>query len=189
MRLNPLVLLLLFAASSQARIGETSLQFVDRYGGPKDTSSTKISDKHFPLVEGAIHHTYEYQGWKIRAAFLQLDGPAVRMDFQKLSGAASGVTIKDYELEAIMTANTPAGMTWKHLLYDNPDSPNGPLGKLGEAYFANAMGQKMWQRTDGAILWLRSQLTVRLELPVAHQHEAQLKIRKDQKARASVPKF
>lgn len=189
MRLFLLVVWCSVISAAQARIGETSLQFVDRYGGPKDTSFTKISDKHFPLVEGAIHHTYEYQGWKIRAAFLQLDGPTVRMDFQKLSGAASGLTIKDYELEAIANANTPAGMSWKQILYNNPDSPNGPLGKLGEAYFANAMGQKMWQRTDGTILWLRSQLTVRLELPVARQHEAQLKIRKDQKARASVPKF
>jgi hypothetical protein len=189
MRLSSVLVVLLLATSSDARIGETSLQFVDRYGGPRDTKLTKITDTHSPLVEGAIHHTYEYQGWKIRAAFLQLDGPAVRMDFQKLSGAASGIAIQDYELEAIRTANTPAGMTWSQILCNNPDSPNGPLGKLGEAYFANAMGQKMWQRTDGAIMWLRSILTVRLELPAARQHEAQLKIRKDQKARASVPKF
>ena len=189
MRLCSFLFLMLLAASSDARIGETSLQFVDRYGGPKDTSSTKISDKNFPLVEGAIHHTYEYQGWKIRAAFLQLDGPAVRMDFQKLSGAASGITIKDYELQAIADANTPAGMTWKQAVYDNPDSPNKGIAKLTEGFFADAAGQKMWQRTDGAILWLRSILIVRLELPAARQHEAQLKIRKDQKARASVPKF
>ncbi len=141
------------------------------------------------MVEGAIHHTYEYQGWKIRAAFLQLDGPAVRMDFQKLSGAATGIAIQDYESDAIATANTPPGMSWKRILYNNPDSPNGPLGKLGEAYFAGAMGQKMWQRTDGAILWSRSNLIVRLELPAARQHEAQLKLKKEQKARASVPKF
>jgi hypothetical protein len=35
-------------------------------------------DKNSPLVEGAIHHTYEYEGWKIRAAFLNRDGPAIR---------------------------------------------------------------------------------------------------------------
>jgi hypothetical protein len=190
MRLYPLVFLLLLAASSQARIGETSLQFIDRYGGPKDTKFTKITDTQFPLVEGAIHHTYEYQGWKIRAAFLQLDGPAVRMDFQKLSGAASGITIQDYELQALATASTPADMSWKRIMYDNPDSPNKTIiGKTVEGFVMDAAGQKMWQRSDGAILWLRSQMIVRLELPAARQHEAQLKIRKDQKARASVPKF
>ena len=52
-----------------ARIGETALQFVDRYGAPKDSATTKIADKTSPLIEGVVHHTYEYQGWKIRAAF------------------------------------------------------------------------------------------------------------------------
>ena len=90
-------------------------------------------DKTMPLVEGAVHHTYEYQGWKIRAAFLQLDGPAVRMDFQKFHDPV----IKDYELQAIMTVNTPAGMSWR--------------------------------RSDGAIQWSRSNLIVRLELPIARE--------------------
>jgi hypothetical protein len=146
-------------------------------------------DKTSPLVEGAIHHTYEYQGWKIRAAFLQLDGPAVRMDFQKLSGAVSGITIQDYELQAITDANTPSGTTWKQVSYHNPNSPNKGPAKVIEGILNDAAGQKMWQRTDGALLLVRSSLIVRLELPAACQHEAQLKIRKDQKARASVPKF
>jgi len=47
----------------------------------------------------------------------------------------------------------------------------------------------MWQRTDGAILWLRSNLVVRLELPAAREHEAQLKAEKEQKARGAVPQF
>jgi hypothetical protein len=189
MRFGFFLCVLLLATSSEARIGETAIQCANRYGAPKDTPSSKIMDKNSPLVEGAIHHTYEYQGWKIRAAFLKLDGPAIRMNFQKMSGAANGITIQDYELEAIKTVNTPLGMKWSPMAYDNPDSPNGPLGKLGEAYFSSAMGEKMWQRTDGAILWLRSHLIVRLELPVARQHEEQLKIKKDQKARASVPQF
>lgn len=47
----------------------------------------------------------------------------------------------------------------------------------------------MWQRGDGAILWSRSNLTVRLELPIALQYEAERKANKDQKARASMPSF
>jgi len=43
--------------------------------------------------------------------------------------------------------------------------------------------------SDGAILWSRSGLIVRLELPIAREHEAQLKAAKEQKARASVPQF
>ena len=175
---------LLVAISANARIGETAIQFVDRYGTPKDTPSSKIYDKNSPVVEGAVHHTYEYQGWRIRAAFLQLDGPAVRMDFQKFG---SDVQIKDYELEAIMKANTPAGMTWAPMAYDNPDSPNKGLAKAAEAFVA--IGQKMWRRTDGAILWSRGNIIVRLELPAAREYEAQLKAVKEKKTRESVPQF
>lgn len=87
-----------------------------------------------------------------------------------------------------MTANTPPGATWKETMYNNPDSPNG-LGKIAEAYFAGAFGQKMWQRSDGAILWLRSNVIVRLELPAAREYETKLKAKKEQKARDSVPQF
>ena len=174
-------------ATAEARIGETSLQFVDRYGPPKDTQLTKITDRTSPLIEGAIHHTYEYQGWKIRAAFLRLDGPAVRMDYQKILAAGVNPQVQDYELQAITTANTPAGMSWRAMLYDNPDSPNTGLAKALEGVIA--AGQKMWRRSDGAILWSRSNLIVRLELPSARQYEAELKSAREQKARASVPSF
>ena len=92
-------------------------------------------------------------------------------------------------LQAIMTANTPAGATWKQIAYNNPDSPNKGVSKLAEGFLGNATGQKMWQRTDDAILWLRSNLIVRLELPIAREYEARLKADKEQKARASVPQF
>jgi len=39
----------------------------------------------------------------------------------------------------------------------------------------------MWQRSDGAILWLRSKLIVRLELPAAREYEAKLKAEKNRK--------
>jgi hypothetical protein len=97
--------------------------------------------------------------------------------------------IQDYELEAIMNANTPPGTTWKEIAYNNPDSPNKGLSKIVEGYFARMVGEKMWQRSDDATLWLRSKMIVRLELPAAHEYEAKLKAEKEQKARESVPQF
>jgi len=143
-RIASIFVSLIITIAAQARIGETALQFIDRYGPPKDTPSSKILDKNSPLIEGAMHHIYEYQGWKIRAAFLQLDGPAVRVDYSKLG---PDLAIKDYEWKAIMTANTPAGMTWTPMAYNNPDSPNKRLAKAMEGLVA--VGQKMWRRTDG----------------------------------------
>ncbi|HEY4283722.1 MAG TPA: hypothetical protein VGM62_11725, partial [Chthoniobacterales bacterium] len=181
------IVLLISYGSAWARIGETPLQFIDRYGAPKDTATSKIMDKTSPLIEGAVHHSYEYQGWKIRAAFLQLDGPAIRMDYQKILTTGVNPVIQDYELDAIMKANAPSGTSWSPMRYDNPDSPNKGVAKLFESQVAAASGQKMWQRSDGAILWLRSNLIVRMELPPARQYEAKLKADKDQKARSSVP--
>lgn len=191
MRVPSLSVLVFFTiiTSLEARIGETPIQFADRYGRPKDTNMTAIVDKSSPLVERAVHHTYEYQGWKIRAAFLELDGAAVRMEFQKTSAATTSIVIREDELQAIAKANTPTGMTWKQIMYTNPDSPSNGLGKLVEGFIMGAAGDKMWQRSDGAVLWLRSNLIVRLELPAARQHEEALKIAKEQKARASVPEF
>jgi hypothetical protein len=189
MRVPFLFFCLAIVASAEAHIGETPIQFADRYGRPRDTNLTAIVDKNSPLIEGAVHHTYEYQGWKIRAAFLQLEGPCARMDFQKTSAAVSGIVIREDELQAIASANSPAGMTWTSVMYDNPNSPNKGIGRLFEGFIMGAAGQKMWQRTDGALLSLRSSMTVRLELPAARQREEQLKRAKEEKARASVPSF
>jgi hypothetical protein len=97
---------ILTSATAFARLGETEIQFVDRYGAPKDSPAL---DNNFPLLEGAIHHIYEYEGWRIRAAFVEPNGPAVRMEYSKLLKAGVNATIQDYELQAIMTTNTPAG--------------------------------------------------------------------------------
>jgi hypothetical protein len=173
-------------AFGKHRLGATADQFVAHYGAPQDSPSL---DKNFPLLEGATHHTYAYEGWKIRVAFVEPDGRAVRMEYSKIIRPGVTATIQDYELQAIMNANTPNGTTWKQIAYNNPDSPNKGLGKLFESYFGDALGQKMWQRSDGAILWLRSKLIVRLELPAAREYEAKLKAEKEQKARQSVPQF
>src|SRR3954466_3024958 len=129
MRVPFLLIFLGLIASVDARLGETPIQFADRYGRPKDPNLTAIADKNSPLLEGAIHHLYEYQGWKIRAAFLQVDGPAVGRGYSKLG---PDIIIKDYELQAIMTANTPAGMKCTPMAYDNPDSPNKVRAKALE---------------------------------------------------------
>jgi len=181
------ILAILTSATAFARLGETADQFAARYGPPKDGPSSEVSDRNFPLLEGAIHHIYEYQGWRIRAAFVEPNGPALRMEYSKLLKTGVNPTIQDYELQAIMTANTPSRTTWKEIAYNNPDSPNKGLSKLFESYFGNAIGEKMWKRSDGAILWLRSKMIARLELPAAREYEAKIKAEKEQKARASVP--
>jgi hypothetical protein len=179
----------LTCTTALARLGETPEQFSARYGPPRDSAASEASDRNFPLLEGAIHHIYEYEGWRIRAAFVDPNGPAVRMEYSKLIKTGVNAAIQDYELQAIMTANTPESTTWKESRYNNPDSPNKGLSKLFESYLGQAIGEKMWKRSDGAILWLRSRMIARLELPAAREYEAKLKAEKEKKARESVPQF
>lgn len=63
-----------------------------RYGAPQDSPDL---DRNFPLLEGAIHHTYAYKGSRIRAAFLPPNGPAVRLDYSKIVQAGVNPVIQD----------------------------------------------------------------------------------------------
>lgn len=122
---------------------------------------------------------------------MRLDGPAIRVDYSKLSGTGTGPIIQDYELQAIAAANTPAGMSWTRTEVTNPNISKLNLpAQFFQKTVSDATGEKIWQRTDGATLWLRpGKMFVRLELPAAREYEAQLKTAKEQKARASVPNF
>src|SRR5438445_12620752 len=85
------------ANRSDARIGETTLQCVARYGPPKATPSSKFMDKYSPLLEGAIAYIYEYKGRKSSAPFLQLSGPAVRSASCKMTVAAGRAFVRRYD--------------------------------------------------------------------------------------------
>jgi len=135
--------LLVCVSVSWARIGENETQCNGRYGTPLTDKFTADSDKKNPLLPIGYTKTYKYQGWKVRIAYFEFNGPAVKMSFQKKSSGA----INEGELAAILTANTPAGMTWKRGVYTKSPLKGaaGLLGNLG----ANAMGAGAWQRSDG----------------------------------------
>ena len=123
--------LIVSTMSSEARLGETSIQCFERYGNAKTDAGIKTNDKLYPVLQGAILRTFEHKGWTIRAAFLELDGPAVRVQYQKLFSSGD-IQIKDFEAEAILEAYTPTGTTWKKI---------GPTLVFGHR----------WERSDGAI--------------------------------------
>ena len=173
------------ASFAEDRLGGTADQFAARYGAPQDSPAL---DKNFPLLEGAIHNTYEFEGWKIRVAFVESDGRAVRME-DRMNQTGVSPIIQDYELQAIMTANTPAGTTWKQIGYHNPDSPNNGLNKVFESYFGDALGQKMWQRSDGAILWFTQHTHCALGASRSSRIRNETQSGKGTKVRQSVPQF
>ena len=178
------------AQQSSARLGETTIQCADRYGPAKTDQGTTSIEKMFPLLQGAIERTFVYNGWKIRAAFLELDGPAVRIQYQKLPGASPSPVIQDYEYSAILSGEAYVGMAWQPVAFEYPNSPvQGVQKAIGNALISG-VGAKAWQRSDGAIArLLPGGMILQLDLPAAFSYEQQLRAQREQKARDSVPQF
>jgi hypothetical protein len=189
MKVFPIAFLLATGLSVQARLGESTIQCDDRHGPAKRDQASASFDKMFPILDGAIQRTFDFGGWTIKAAFLELDGPAVCIVYQKNPGVGNAV-IQDYEITAILEGEKPAGMTWTPIPYQNPNSPSQGLSKVFADGFINALGARAWRRSDGAVAQMfQPGMQLRIESPAGIAYEQQLKSQKEQAARASVPQF
>ena len=68
------------AASASARLGETEAQSLARYGVPAPELAGP-QDK--PLIEGAKESIFNFQGWRVRVAFL--NNVAARLEYVHLA--------------------------------------------------------------------------------------------------------
>ena len=90
--------------SSHGRLGDTIEMAEYRYGVASKKAAT------FGLVEGAKEMTFEFQGWRIRCAFLKASDEkdyVVREEYTKIWNnevmkAGGSPTMKDYEVEAVL---------------------------------------------------------------------------------------
>jgi len=152
--------------------------------------ATAVVEKMSPLLQGAIERTFVYNGWQIRAAFLELDGAAVRIQYQKLPGASPNLAIQDFEYSAILAGEASSGTAWRPVAFEDPNSPAHGYQKAIGDMLMNGVGAKAWQRSDGAIArLLPGGMILQLDLPAALAYEQQLKVQREQNARASVPQF
>lgn len=170
--------------SSFARVGETESQCNGRYGTPKTDNYTVKRNKEKPLLPVGYTKSYDYHGWNIRVAYIAFNGPAIRMSFRKKTGG----TIKDDELVAILTANTPEGMKWERGVYTS--SPlKGSAGFFGNIG-SNAMGGAAWKRTDGVIAVLEPlKMELFLESPAAVEILKNSKDKAEAHRKAEIPSF
>lgn len=178
------IFFLLLATTCFARIGENETQCNGRYGTPQTDSYTVKRNKDKPLLPVGYTKSYDYQGWKIRVAFVAFNGSAIKMSFRKKSGGA----IKDDELVAILTANTPEGMKWERGVYTS--SPlKGSAGFFGNIG-SNAMGGAAWKRTDGVIAVLEPlKMEFFLESPTAVEILKKAKENAEAQRKAAIPSF
>jgi hypothetical protein len=139
---------------AQARLGETEAQSQARYGQP-DTNL--IGANEAPLLEGTKELAYSYQGWRVRAAFV--DGVAVRVEYAKIPDAGGLKKLTDAEVQAVLEAEKGA-FSWREV---KPRMGNAGLNALKTAFDG-----KSWERSDHAA----AKLVLDLKL-VVETHEAE----------------
>jgi len=172
------LVVLAFCPLASARIGETERECNTRYGTPK-----KVED----ILPGCRTNEYNYHAFKIRIAFRGFNEPAIMMIFQKQSSPH----LKDDEVAAILSANTPNGTAWKATLAEDERDKNAdPISRLATVLVTNTMGGKAWQRSDGATAELLVQkmgLTLRSREAIVI--EAMAKQEAETRRKAAVPTF
>lgn len=171
-----LAILIFDPLTARARMGETEAQNQARYGAP---TPELVLPGEKPLMEGGQDVIYQYQGWRIRLAFL--GGVAVRMEYVHLPEGGALKPITDAEAGAILDAEKG---TWRWR--ERKAVSSGDFGKDIGTAIKGAMTGKVWERGDHATATLKpANITLVLELPAAAAREKDL-----QKTRKpAVPKF
>ena len=131
---------LVSVSTVHARLGETEGQSQTRYGQPREDLSSP-SDK--PLLPGATEKCYEYQGWRVRAAFA--GGACQVIEYAHIPENGQPKAITDSEVKAILDAEKGKSR-WKEEKIKTP----GPYGDL-ERGIKGAFKLNKWERTDGAV--------------------------------------
>ena len=139
----------LFATAVFARLGENEAQSQTRYG----TQHPELSgpgDK--PLLPGAREIVYDFNGYRIRAAFV--NGVTVRIEYLHLPENGALKPLTEPELKAILEGEKGA-FAWRE---EKPRTGNAGLNALETM----AEGRK-WERSDHARATLKLNLVLELE--------------------------
>ena len=157
----------LVAASlnSQARIGEMEAECEARYGKPVNEAL-----KMHPILDGAVNHSYSYQGWNVKAAFV--NGKAVRIHYNKV---ATPLELKDDEIQAILTGEANGGQ-WQ---------------EKRNFSFGNVVYSKAWVNTNSNVASIKGPggMIFVVDTPAAQAFAQAKKAADEQQRKAAIPKF
>jgi hypothetical protein len=167
---------IVFPSIAFARLGETEQQDIARYGVP-----IKDHDAISPILNNAVTKTYRYQGWKIRAGYL--NGHAVKISYSKLSQPNVSPQLKDDEITAVLNAETHGGK-WEKLKPASLFSQKGSGDKLFD------YAQLRWGNTNKNIAYIPlGGMILYIETPVAIMWEQSLENQKEVKRKENIPQF
>ncbi len=170
---------LLLAATAHARLFETEGQSQLRYGQAREDLSGP-NDK--PLLVGAVEKAYEYQGWRVRAAFV--GGYCHRIEYAHIPVDGQPVQISDAEVAKILEAEK-GKFSWKEERSKTP-----PMFKGLEQGIQKAFKINKWLRTDKAKAETALGLVLKLETREAEDLETKLgKLPKPPGVKPALPAF
>ncbi|MBE2287694.1 MAG: hypothetical protein IAE77_29825 [Prosthecobacter sp.] len=160
----------LMALNVSARLGDTERQCVERYGSALSTPVMTLSS----LMEGADRlAVYEYQGFKIRVAFM--GGQVVRQSYQRIKPVDGSLKLTESEIAAILDAERGEGQ-WVR-------TSGGVFGGL-------ISPGRAWERsTDKATAHCVTGITLTLDTPAAKEREAAFRREQKEGRSRPVPKF
>ena len=172
MKFAAALLSLALATSAHARLGENEPQSKARYGEPVPEM---IGGNEKPLMLGAKELAYNFQGWRVRAAFV--GGTTHRIEYIKIENNQPKAMTEE-ELQAVLEAEA-GKYKWRE---DKPRTGYDSLNKL-----ATAVDGRKWERSDHALASLKMNLVLTLDSKDADKHEK--KAAKATPAPATKPKF
>lgn len=147
--LPPLLLAaVLYPLALHARLGENEAQAKSRYGDP---TPDLIGANEKPLLTGAKELAYYFEGWRIRAAYV--NGLTHRIEYVKIENGQPKAIDKD-EVQAVLEAEA-GKYKWRE---EKPRTGYDSLNKL-----QTAVEGRKWERTDHAMGSLKLNLVLTLE--------------------------
>ncbi len=128
--------LAVLAPVAQARLGESEQQAKARYGEPVE-GLLGPNDK--PLIPGSNELAYNFEGWRIRAAFV--NGVTHKIEYVKIPDGGKVKPLTEGELQTLLDAEKGA-FKWRE---QKPRTGHQELNKLKEMFDGRA-----WERSDHA---------------------------------------
>jgi hypothetical protein len=171
------ILITVALQSADARLGENEAQSKARYGEP---NAGLIGPNDKPLIPGAAEFAYQFEGWRIRAAFV--NGITHRIEYVKIPEGGQVKPLTEAELEAVLEAEK-GKFRWRE---EKPKTGYKVLNDLKEAFDG-----RRWERTDHADAVLKLNILLVVQSKDAEKLEKQLakSSARATPAPASVPKF
>lgn len=162
------------APAVHARLGETDAQAQARYGMP--TPSVIGADEQ-PLMRGAKEVIYTFEGWRIRAAYL--NNVTVRIEYVHLPPKP----LTEAEINAVLEAEKGSRFSWRE---EKPRTGYKELNALKTLFDG-----RVWERSDHAQAKLKANLLLVLETRDADALEKKLAktVGKAAATPVAVPKF